>query len=298
MTNRESKLFFNIKDVYYTPKIKWSMLNESKIDPNIIKDFPVNKPVKFNKELMIKAIQYGMIILINYRGDKDKWRGGRERVICPLVYGANRNTGNELVRGWHLDGWSVSLKHNTKKVWRLFKTINIMSMTFTGDFFRMPPRGYRKNDRALSEVTYIAADFNIIRRNQYKLVQQGLIEGEDETELKKEELTKIEIKNTNTNLDLNNVWSNNYFDKKNEQYLKVTFLKSVVGNDYLAILGAQSTKGTLVKLYDGKKVKGTYKVLLSLPEKKTALKFINQIRKYKKVDNQASYPLWTFVKKI
>ena len=43
MTNRESKLFFNIKDVYYTPKIKWSMLNESKIDPNIIKDFPLLK---------------------------------------------------------------------------------------------------------------------------------------------------------------------------------------------------------------------------------------------------------------
>lgn len=298
MDSREHKLYYNIKDVYMTPKVNWSKLNENKINPEIIKDFPVNKPIKFDRNLMIKAIQFGMIILINYRGDKDKWRGGRERVICPLVFGANRNTGNLLVRGWHLDGWSVSLKRNTKKVWRLFKTDNIMSMMFTGDFFRLPPKGYKRNDRVMTEITYIAADFNVIRRNQFKLVQQGLIEDEEETEIKKGEITSIELKNSETMLDLNNIWANPYFDKKNEQYLKVTFVRSVVGREYIAILGAQGTKGNLVKIYEGKKLKGSYKVLLSVPEKTSSLKFINQMKKYKKVDNQAEFPLYTFVKKL
>lgn len=298
MDSRQYKLYYNTKDVYMTPRMNWGKLNENKINPEIIKDFPVNKPIKFNKDLMIKAIQFGMIILINYRGDKDKWKGGRERVICPLVYGANRNTGNNLVRGWHLDGWSVSLKRNTKKVWRLFKTDNMISMMFTGDFFRLPPRGYKRNDRVMSEITYVAADFNVIRRNQFKLVQQGLIEDEEETEIKKGEITSIELKNTETNLDLNNIWANPYFDKKNEQYLKVTFVRSVVGREYIAILGALGTKGNLVKIYENKKLKGSYKVILSVPEKTSSLKFINQMKKYRKVDNQAEFPLYTFVKKI
>ena len=65
MDSREHKLYYNIKDVYMTPKVNWSKLNENKINPEIIKDFPVNKPIKFDRNLMIKAIQFGMIILIN-----------------------------------------------------------------------------------------------------------------------------------------------------------------------------------------------------------------------------------------
>jgi len=298
MDRRQYEMYYNTKDLYMTPRVNWGKLNEDKINPEIIKEFPVNKPIKFDKDLMIKAIQFGMIIMMNYRGDKDKWRGGRERVICPLVFGANKNTGNMLVRGWHLDGWSVSVKRNTKKVWRLFKTDNIMTMMFTGDFFRLPPKGYKRNDRVMSEITYVAADFNVIRRNQFKLVQQGLIEDEEETEIKRGETTKIEVKDTETVLDLNNIWGNNFFDKKNEQYLRVTFLKSVVGKEYLAVLGAQGTKGNLVKVYDGKKLKGTYRVLLTVPDKSSSQKFQTQMSRNRKVDNTAEFPLWTFVKKL
>lgn len=298
MDTRLNNLYYNTKDIYMSPKVNWGRLNENKINPEIIKEFPVNKEVKFDRNLMIKAIQFGMIILINYRGDKDKWRGGRERVICPLVFGINRNTGNMLVRGWHLDGWSVSMKRNTKKVWRLFKTDNMMSMMFTGDFFRLPPKGYKRNDRVMSEITYVAADFNVIRRNQFKLVQQGLIEDEEETEIKKSEPTSIEIKNTETRIDLTNIWGNQYFDKKNQDVLKLTILKSIIGNDYIAVLGAQGVKGSIVKIYEGRKLKGSYKVVLSVPDKESSLKFINQINKYKKVDNVSDFPLYTFVKKM
>lgn len=298
MDRRQYKLYYNNKDVYMTPRINWGKLNENKINSDLIKNFPINEKIKFNKELMIKAIQFGMIILINYKGEKDKWGGGRERVICPMVLGVNRNTRNMLIRAWHLDGWSVALKRNAKKVWRLFNAENIKSMMFTGDFFRLPPKGYKRNDRVMTEITYIAADFNVIRRNQFKLVQQGMIEDEEETAIKKEEVVSIEVKNTETMLDLTNVWGNEYFNKANQSYIKVTFIKSVPGADYIAILGAEGTKGNMVKIYEGRKLKGTYKVLQTVPDRTSSLNFMNQMRKYTRLDNVKDFPLYTFVKKL
>lgn len=298
MDRNQHKLFYNRGDIYMSPKINWSKLNENKIDPELIKDFPVNQQIKFDKAKMIRAIQYGMVILINYRGDKDEWRGGRERVICPMVIGQNKNTGNVLIRGWHLDGWSVNLKKNAKKVWRLFKAVNILGMTFTGDFFRLPPKGYKRNDRVMTEVTFMAADFNVIRRNQFKLVQQGLIEDEGETQIQKGgATTSVEVKNTETILDLNDIWGNSFFDKKKQGFIKVAFLKSIVGADRIAVLGAQGPVSSLVKFYDGKKLMGTYKVILSMPDTAKTLNFENQMKKYKKVDNTSEWKLYTFVKK-
>ncbi len=298
MDRNQHKLFYNRGDIYMSPRINWSKLNENKIDPELIKDFPVNQQIKFDKAKMIRAIQYGMVILINYRGDKDEWRGGRERVICPMVIGQNKNTGNVLIRGWHLDGWSVNLKKNAKKVWRLFKAVNMLGMTFTGDFFRLPPKGYKRNDRVMTETTFTAADFNVIRRNQFKLVQQGLIEDEGETQIQKGgTTTSVEVKNTETILDLNDLWGNSFFDKKKQGFIKVAFLKSIVGADRIAVLGAQGPVGSLVKFYDGKKLMGTYKVILSMPDTAKTLNFENQMKKYKKVDNTSEWKLYTFVKK-
>lgn len=298
MDKNKYKLYYNKEDIYMSPRVDWNNLNENKINPEIIKEFPVNKPMKFNKALMVKAIQFGMIILINYRGDKDKWRGGRERVICPLVLGRNRNTGNILIRGWHLDGWSVSQKRNTKKVWRLFKTENIMSMVFTGDFFRLPPKGYKRNDRVMTEVTYVAADFNVIRRNQFKLVQQGLIEDESETDIKQPGTVSIEVKDTETFVDLENIWENDYFNKKNQQNLKLTIVRSIIGAKYMAILGVLGTKGNTVKVYEGRKLLGSWKSELSIPDKSSSLSFINQMKKHKNIRGETEFPLFTFIKKL
>ena len=182
--NKEYK--FNPKEI----KVFGPRMNEARqIDPNIIPNFPINKPVRFNEDLLKKAIKYGLVILINYKGDKDKWRGGRERTIQPMVLGVNRNTKNMLIRGWHLEGWSVSKRAETKKVWRLFKTENIMSMTFTGNFFRLPPLGYKMNDRVMTERTLAKADFNEIRRNQNSLLKGGQIQAEDETTITKSTLS-------------------------------------------------------------------------------------------------------------
>jgi hypothetical protein len=130
------------------------------------------------------------------------------------------------------------------------------------------------------------------------LVQQGLIEDEEETQIKKGgAMTSVEIKDTNTTLDLNNIWGNEYFEKKNQGFIKISFLKSIVGNNKIAVLGAQGPVGSLVKFYDGRKLLGTFKVIISLPDTSKTLNFDNQMKRYKRIDNTADWKLYTFVKK-
>lgn len=195
------------------------IMNEAQQDNDLISGFPINKPMKFNENLMIKAINNGMIILLNYSGDQDNWKGGRERVIYPMVLGVNRNTGNMLLRAWHLEGWSVKNRRFTQNVWRLFKTVNIKTMMFTGDFFRLAPKGYRSNDRVMTERTIISADFNTIRRNQQTLLNSNKIQLQREQTIGFEDdvrIVKIDIRNTDTKINLVTPWNNKYINNKNK----------------------------------------------------------------------------------
>lgn len=297
MFKEDKEYKFNDNSIkVFGPKIDWiKKINEDKniLDPNIIPNFPINKSVKFDQSLMIKAIEYGLVILISYRGDKDRWKGGRERTIQPLVLGINKNTKNMLVRGWHLDGWSVSNKRNTKKVWRLFKTDNILKMTFTGNFFRLPPKGYMMNDRLMTEKTIIRADFNRIRMNQNKLLQAGKIQDEEETTLGKQTSTivpKIEITNTETQIDLKLPWNNDILDKKEAANTKISILRSIFGREYIAIVGAIGTVGKTVKVYEGSKLIGNYKTVKS---------FIGtDFNKNRIIEGQNIFNLYVFNKKL
>jgi len=296
--NKEYK--FNPKEIkVYGPK-----LNEAQeMDPNIIPNFPINKPVKFSEDLLKKAIKYGLVILINYRGDKDKWRGGRERTIQPMVLGVNKNTKNMLVRGWHLEGWSVSQRAETKKVWRLFKTDNIISMTFTGNFFRLPPQGYKMNDRIMTERTLAKADFNEIRRNQNTLLKGGKIQAEEETTISKPTggVVNIELTNSNTVLDMQNPSKNLIINKKNLDAtrflkdpntlsMKFSIMRSMFGRKYLVIVGAIGTIDRQVKVYDGKTLLGNYKTIRSF--------LGSDLSKNKIVDNQTQFDLYVFNRKL
>lgn len=281
-------------DQFFTIKRDWYKIYEDKLKgintEKFIPDFPVNKEIKFDKNKMIKAIEYGMIILIKYKGEKDKWKGGRERTIAPMVMGVNKNTGNLLIRAFHLDGYSVAERSNTKKVWRLFKASNIKTMMFIGDFFRLPPAGYKMNDRVMTETTIARANFNKIRKNQHKLVQADKIrKAEDEDVTKKKHLaTSIQIKDTETILDLKNPWENEFMDKKMKKEIKLTFLKSIFGNDYIAIIGALGTRGRTVKVFDeNKKLIGAYKTLESFKG--------DQIHYKKQVKGKNEYKLYTFM---
>ena len=295
--NKEYK--FNPKHI----KVFGPKLNEAQqIDPNIVPNFPINKAIKFNENLMRKAIKYGLIILINYRGDEDKWKGGRERTIQPMVLGINRNTKNMLIRGWHLEGWSVSERSETKKVWRLFKTSNIMTMTFTGNFFRLPPQGYKMNDRVMTERILAKADFNEIRRNQNVLLKSGKIQSEEETTMSsKGGVISIELTNTGSQVDLKQPWKNQLLNKSNfdqvkfmndsnTKSLKFSVMKSIFGNNYLIIVGALGTKDRLVKIYDGKILLGNYRCKKPF----LGLDLINN----KTINNKNIFDLYVFNRKL
>ncbi len=276
-----------------------NVINEANdISKDLVPGLPVNKRVGFTEALMVKAIQNGLVILINYAGDKDNWRGGRERVIYPMVLGVNRNTGNMLVRGWHLTGWSVSKQRIIKKEWRLFKTENIKSMMFTGDFYRLPPKGYKMNDRVMTERTIKSADFNEIRRNQDKLVNEGVITQVEKREIGEPEksnvIMKIDARTTDTILDLTNPFNNQYvkdfkpFNKIDQ--LKLTFLKNINKNEYIAIIGALGTINRTVKIFDNKVFIGNFKVIKTSDGK--------EINRIKYIQGQKEFALYIFNKVI
>jgi hypothetical protein len=262
-------------------------------DLDIFDDFPVNKPVKYSQKLMIKAIKYGMIILINYKGAKDNQVMGHERVVSPMVLGKSAKQ-KELLRVWHLDGWSVSNNSHTKKIWRLFRTDRILSMTFTGSFHRLPPDGYNMKDSAMRGGIIASADFNQIRKNQQTLLNQQKIQDKDDVTLSKKgsSFVVIKTKKTDTEFDLSAPFDNSVINNiKDIDSIKISFLKSIYGNKYIAILGAIGDPKSTVKVLDDKNnVVGVFKVLDSITG--------NVLKKIKKIKGNTLYDLYIFDRKL
>ncbi|MCK9415410.1 hypothetical protein M0Q97_01980 [Candidatus Dojkabacteria bacterium] len=282
-------------DIKFIPKVRWNNINENNKIMDIVPGFPVNEKMKYDRNKMVQAIQNGMVILISYKGEKDSWKGGRERSIYPMVLGTNKNTKNELIRGFHLEGFSVSQKRETKKVWRLFKTANIKYMMFTGHFYRLPPKGYKLNDRVMTENTISRADFNTIRRNQEALIKAGKIEQEENVKIQTQgqvTTSNISIKNTGTVLNLKNPWINETIasSKKIPKDVKISILKTVFSNEYIAIVGALGEVGRTVKVYEEKKLLGSYKTIASFTG--------DVFNKYRQVNNVDEFDLYSFIKKI
>jgi hypothetical protein len=301
MNISQVKSFFNRKPVEFIVKESYNDLKEDRefiprFSLKNIKDFqnvPINSPIKYDEKLLIKAIQYGMIFLINYKGEKDKLFSGHERVIYPMVLGRS-SQGKTLLRGWHLNGWSVSKNRHINKIWRLFRTDRILSMTFTGSFYRLPPAGYNMNDKGMRGGLIVSADFNAIRRNQQNLVQQNVIQNREDVSLSQDErkFVTIRVKGTDSKLDLNKPLDNAYINNlKNVENVRISFLKSIYGNQYVAILGAMGEPGNTVKILDDKgKNLGVYKVLDS-----TTGQILKSITKVK---GNSLYDLYIFDKKI
>lgn len=291
MGYKEGDVFSTKNDQIYIPKVRYN-LNEAQNVMDIVTEFPINKRINYDRAKMVQAIQNGMVILILYEGDKDDYKGGRERVIQPLVVGINKNTKNELIRGFHLEGYSVSQKKETKKVWRLFKASNILGMMFTGHFFRLPPKGYKMNDRVMSEKTIAKADFNTIRRNQETLIRAGKIEKQEEAEItKKTGTSSIIVKNTGTMLNLKDPWSNEIIkdSKKTPSEVRVSVLKTIFTNEYIVVLGALGEVNKTVKVYEEKKLLGNYRTIASFTG--------DNFNKYKQVNNITEFDVYTFEKK-
>lgn len=293
--------FYNKKPVEFVVKEHYNLIEDNEYVPRFslknvkdIANIPINQPIKYSDEIMSKAIRYGMMFLINYKGEKDKHFAGHERVIYPMVLGRS-SQGKMLLRGWHLNGWSVSQRRHINKIWRLFRTDRILSMTFTGSFYRLPPAGYNMNDKGMRGGIVVRADFNEIRRNQQALVNQNKIQNREEVTIGEKDKTfaSIQVKETEqSKLDLMKPFENAYVNSNKDMAgLRISFLKSIYGNKYIAVLGALGQPGNTVRvLTDKQNNLGIFKVLDSITGE--VLKSIKNVKGNKEFD------LYLFDKKL
>lgn len=107
--------------------------------------------VKYNKDMMVKAIKEGWEVGILFwsKNDKYQMRTYKARTICPVALGLSKK-GNPVLRAFHKVGQSESAglrqkatgaktwrSAEAKDEWRLFKTANISRMWLTGRFFQV-----------------------------------------------------------------------------------------------------------------------------------------------------------------
>ena len=292
--------FYNKKPVEFVIKEHYNLIEDNEYIPRFslknvkdIANIPINQPIKYSDEVMTKAIRYGMMFLINYKGAEDKHFAGHERIIYPMVLGRS-SQGKVLLRGWHLNGWSVSQRRHINKIWRLFRTDRILSMTFTGSFYRLPPSGYNMNDKAMRGGFIAKADFNEIRRNQQALVNQNKIQNREEVTIGEKDKTfaSIQVKETDTQVDLMKPFENSYINNNKDMAgLRVSFLKSIYGNKYIAVLGALGQPGNTVRvLTDKQNNLGIFKVMDSITG--------DVLKSIKNIKGNAIYDLYMFDKKL
>jgi hypothetical protein len=301
MNLKQLKDFYNNKPVEFVLKEHYNLIEDNEYIPRFslknvkdIANIPINQPVKYSDQIMTKAIKYGMMFLLNYKGEKDKHFAGHERVIYPMVLGRS-SQGKMLLRGWHLNGWSVSQRRHINKIWRLFRTDRILSMTFTGSFYRLPPAGYNMNDKGMRGGIVVRADFNEIRRNQQALVNQNKIQNREEVTIGEKDKTfaSIQVKETEeSKLDLMKPFENIYVNNNKDMAgLRISFLKSIYGNKYIAVLGALGQPGNTVRVLTDKQVNlGIFKVLDSITG--------DVLKSIKNVKGNSMYDLYLFDKKL
>ena len=274
MNIKEVRDYYNTKPIEFVIRESYELKEDNTYVPRFqlknardIANIPINEPIKPTQEIIVKAIKYGMIFLVNYKGEEDKHFAGHERVIYPMVIGKS-SKGKFLIRGYHLNGWSVSKNRHLNKIWRLFRFDRILSMTFTGSFYRLPPAGYNMNDKGMRGGIIARADFNEIRKNQQALIKAQEIQNKEDITLEEEtrKFVSVRVKSTNTQLDMNKPFENAYVNNmKDIANLRISFLKSIYGNKYVAILGALGQPGNTVKILDEKGTNlGVFKVLDSI----------------------------------
>lgn len=228
----------------------------------IFAKFPPNKELKFDRDLMVLAMQYGMILQVQYRGADDGFPMGRTRIVYPMALGTSKK-GKPLLRVYHLKGFSFSQNDNTEKVWRLFRTDRIMSMSFTGNFFRLTPSGYNSADRGLVGGIIKAVDIEEVRKNQDKLSKEGSIQSKKQITLNDDKVSVVETIDTKSVLDLTNHLANPNVEKNKDdlKLMRLTFLKSTTSNKGIVIMGAYGQKGNIVKISCSGKYLGEYRVM-------------------------------------
>jgi hypothetical protein len=300
MTTNEIKSYFNSKPVEFIIRENYELSEDQEYIPRFtlkgskeISNIPINTPVKPTQDIIVKAIKYGMIFNVTYKGKEDNLPSGHERTVYPLVIGRS-SKGNILIRVYHLVGWSVSANRHIDKIWRMFRLDRVLSITFTGSFYRLPPSGYNMNDKGMQGGIIARADFNEIRRNQQSLVKANQIQNKDEVTLSEDDRTfvSVRVKSTETQLDLNKALDNPYINNvKDIANVRISFLKSIYGNKYIALLGAMGKPGNTTKLINEKGVNlGVFKVLDSVSG--------SVLKRIRNVKGNSIFDVYIFDKKI
>ena len=102
----------------------------------------------------------------------------------------------------------------------------------------------------------------------------------------------IIVKETETQLDLMKAMENSYIkDSKDMKTLRISFLKSIYGNKFIAVLGALGQPGNTVKVKTDKGTDlGNFKVLDSITG--------DVLKNIKNVKGNSMYDLYIFDKKV
>lgn len=262
-------------DQIYVPRFK---LNNTEI----FDDFPTNTPMKYSSELLLKAIQWGMIIQIDYKGAEDDKMEGHVRTIYPMAYGRSKD-GKPLLRGWHLNGWSVSNSNNITKEWRLFRCDRILNMSFTGSFFRLAPDGYVMRDKSMAKI-FGMADFNEIRNLQQTLLQKDQIDIDNKVISK---LNRVNAKDMNYLFKIYDPWKDNVISKKDADNIRISFAKPVTGSGaYIGIIGRHIQINDIFKLYTDNNLVGNYKSIKNV--------MANELQTIKNIEQHVEFKLYLF----
>ena len=140
----------------------------------------------------------------------------------------------------------------------MFRTDRILSISFTGSFFRLPPAGYNMLDKGMKGGVIKAAEFNSIRRNQQDLMKKEVIQYKQESEFDK--VASVYLDDSNSKFDLKVPFDNPNIDEKQKDLIRLSFLKKTTSNQRIAILGALGKRGNSVKIYIKGKYEGVFNV--------------------------------------
>jgi hypothetical protein len=155
-----------------------------------------NERIPFNQDLMQQAIEQGLAVGLLFQSIYVKYKMpvAKYRIILPVAMGYDKN-GQLVIRGVHAKGQSEKKARETgirsaeaTNEWRLFKTSNIKSMFFTGDFFsKIPIGGYNPNDGSMNNVivSFDAGRAKVYQDEYAKMNQRQVDYSTELTERKK-----------------------------------------------------------------------------------------------------------------
>ena len=302
----ENEVFFINNEFVYSNALNESDNNTfvprfslKKYTNDIFKTWEIGREYKYDEAMMVKAMEYGLIITIVYRGYDDPFTMGRTRVIYPMCLGYSAK-GKPLLRAYHIKGFSFGLNRNTSNneyIWRMFRTDRIMSMSFGtpntgGTFFQLSPEGYNSNDMGMRGGIIKSVDIEEVRNNQKQLVDTNHIVSQNNVTIgKTQNIDVVEAINTNSVLDLTNPKSNKNLNTANINTMRLTFLKNInKSDDNICLLGVLGEKGKKIKLTSSGKYLGEYVVT-----KYTMGTALGKPH-LKSIENNSQFNLHTFVK--